>query len=205
MQHRNLPHIYPRGATFFITFCLYNALPSKVVKEIQEEYDLKINKIKKEQNSKDERNTSFYKLGKKYFADYDILLERYSRDDDFLKNTKVTQIIINKMKEYDGKRYDLLAYCVMSNHVHILFCTAGYENETVSKTMQLIKGGSAYESNQVLKREGKFWQKESYDHYIRNDNELKNIVHYILENPVKASIVKEWKQYPFSYLKDELM
>ncbi len=204
MQHRNLPHIYPKGATFFITFCLYNALPSKVIEEIQEKYDLEINKIKKEQTHKDEKNISLYKLGKRYFADYDNLLERYSKKDDFLRKPKVAQLIINKMKEYDGKRYNLLAYCIMSNHVHMLFCTADYQNETISKTMQLIKGGSAHASNQILKREGKFWQKESYDHYVRNDNELKNIIHYILENPVKAGITEEWQKYPFSYLKEDI-
>ncbi|PIY07934.1 MAG: hypothetical protein COZ18_14895 [Flexibacter sp. CG_4_10_14_3_um_filter_32_15] len=201
MQHHNLPHIYPKGATFFITFCLYGAVPSDAVNAIQGKYDIKIKEAREKQVSKNEKKISLYHLGKKYFAEYDNLLEQYSKNDDFLKNPKVAQLVINKMKEYDGKRYDLLAYCIMSNHVHLLFCTADYENEKVSKTMQLIKGTSAYDSNQVLKRRGKFWQTESYDHYVRNDKELENIKHYILENPVKAGIVEKWTEYPFTYLK----
>jgi REP element-mobilizing transposase RayT len=180
---------------------LYGAVPSDAVNTIQEKYDVKIKEAKEKQVSKDEKKISLYHLGKKYFAEYDNLLEHYAKNDDFLKNPRVAQLVINKMKEYDGKRYNLLAYCVMSNHVHVLFCTADYENEKISKTMQLIKGGSSYDSNQVLQRTGKFWQTESYDHYIRNDKELQNITHYILENPVKAGIVEKWENYPYSYLK----
>ena len=107
------------------------------------------------------------------------------------------------MKEYDEEKYKLLSYCVMSNHVHLLFCTADYEETNISDVMKLIKGGSAHSINQVLNRKGTFWQKESYDHYVRNDKELKNIIHYILENPVRIGVVEKWSNYPFTYLKED--
>ncbi len=203
MQQRNLPHIYPKGATFFITFCLHNVIPKRVANEIQDKYDTLINEINEKKLSKVDKKEKLYKLRKKYFATYDKILESYAQEDDHLKNTKVAKIIMKKMEEYDGEKYKLLSYCVMSNHVHLLFCTAGYEEASISDIMKLIKGGSAHSINQVLKRKGTFWQKESYDHYVRNDKELGNIIHYILENPVRIGVVKKWKEYSFTYLKKE--
>ncbi|AFM05599.1 transposase [Bernardetia litoralis DSM 6794] len=203
MQQRNLPHIYPEGATFFINFCLHNVIPQKIADKIKNEYDVSINEVVQKKLSKNEQEDSLYKLRKKYFATYDKTLELYAKEDDYLKNPKVVKIIMDRMKEYDGKKYDLLSYCVMSNHVHLLFCTADYEKIDMSHIMKLIKGGSAHSINQVLKRKGIFWQKESYDHYVRNDKEFKNIIYYILENPVRVGVVEKWDSYPFTYLKSD--
>jgi hypothetical protein len=46
---------------------------------------------------------------------------------------------------------------------------------------------------------------EIYDHLVRNNNELKNIVNYVINNPVKAGIIKEWRAWPFTYLSENFM
>ena len=46
---------------------------------------------------------------------------------------------------------------------------------------------------------GSFWQAESYDHVVRN-GELERIISYVLENPVKAGLVEDWEQWPYTYL-----
>lgn len=51
-------------------------------------------------------------------------------------------------------------------------------------------------------KKGAFWQKESYDHYVRDEKEFGNIVAYILNNPVQAKLVKDWKDYSYSYVQD---
>ena len=66
--------------------------------------------------------------------------------------------------------------------------------------MQLIKGGSAYLANKELGRQGHFWHKESYDHLVRNERERGNIIRYIANNPVKAAIVDDWKDFSFTYV-----
>ena len=38
---------------------------------------------------------------------------------------------------------------------------------------------------------GSFWQDESYDHVIRDDNELEILIRYVIENPVKAGFVSQ--------------
>ena len=51
-----------------------------------------------------------------------------------------------------------------------------------------------------LKRKGKFWQKDSYDHFIRDEKELTDTINYIAQNPVKAGLVKSWEYYAHTYV-----
>jgi REP element-mobilizing transposase RayT len=103
----------------------------------------------------------------------------------------------------------------MANHVHLLidtstqlpedFAPSTWETldyESLSSIMKRIKGPSAMYANRLLKRSGKFWQRESYDHYLRSRQELPRIVNYILQNPVKARLVREWDQFPYTYLSE---
>ena len=68
----------------------------------------------------------------------------------------------------------------------------------LSKVMQLIKGGSSHEINKILNRKGTFWQEENFDTYIRNKKHQENVIKYILNNPIKAGLVSEWQDFPFS-------
>jgi hypothetical protein len=62
-----------------------------------------------------------------------------------------------------------------------------------------IKSGSARAANARLGRTGMpFWQDESYDHWVRSDQERRSIIRYIHFNPVTAGLVAEPKQWPWS-------
>jgi len=67
--------------------------------------------------------------------------------------------------------------------------------------MKRLKGPSAVAANRILGREGKFWQRESFDHFVRNERELHNIIAYIFNNPVKAGWAKHWEDWPFNWLR----
>ena len=87
------------------------------------------------------------------------------------------------------------AYVVMGNHVHVLF----HPREPASRVLQWLKGRTAREANQILALTGKpFWQRESYDHSVRDRQQLDRIVAYIENNPVKAGLAAEPSQYPWS-------
>lgn len=45
----------------------------------------------------------------------------------------------------------------------------------------------------------KFWQPESFDRLIRDANDLDQKIKYVLNNPVKAGLVKHWKDWLYSY------
>ena len=44
-----------------------------------------------------------------------------------------------------------------------------------------------------------FWDAESYDHFVRDDAELARIINYVLNNPVQAGLVKDWRDWKWSW------
>jgi putative transposase len=91
--------------------------------------------------------------------------------------------------------YELRAYVVMANHVHMLILP----KIPVAHLLRSLKGVTAHEANRTLDRTGQpFWQSESYDHWVRDDREMERIVNYIENNPVKAGLVTRSEDYPFS-------
>src|ERR1700680_4232718 len=83
----------------------------------------------------------------------------------------------------------------MSNHVHLLIDP----RIDPSQLMRSLKGATAREANKVLGRTGEpFWQKESYDRWVRDEAEFERIRAYIENNPVKAGVVKSPEEFPWS-------
>ncbi len=72
------------------------------------------------------------------------------------------------------------------------------------RTLQSLKAYTAREANDVLHRAGAFWQHESYDHVIRDGKEMDRIVWYVLNNPVKAGLVQDWKIWKWTYCKYDM-
>ena len=80
----------------------------------------------------------------------------------------------------------LSAWVVMPNHVHALLLPY----EELSRVMLVIKSAGARLANRLLERPGqRFWQDESFDHWVRDDHERRRIFRYIEANPVAAGLV----------------
>ena len=84
----------------------------------------------------------------------------------------------------------------MPNHVHLL-CTP-VTGHSLEEIMHSLKSYTANEANKILGREGRFWQKEYFDRYIRNARHFAKVVAYIENNPVKARLCKKAEDWPFS-------
>ena len=91
--------------------------------------------------------------------------------------------------------YELHAWVVMANHVHLLIRPLIKSSEALRR----IKGRSAREANLTLCRTGEpFWQAESYDHWVRNAKEGTRITRYIENNPLTAGLVTRAEDYLWS-------
>ena len=110
----------------------------------------------------------------------------------------------------------------MPNHLHIVFipdiepdlfrssnkCKSDINialHYPVTDILRKLKGSSARECNKVLGRTGAFWQHESYDHVIRDSDELKRIVNYVIENPVKAGLTATPEEWAYNYVNYDLI
>ena len=101
--------------------------------------------------------------------------------------------------ECDQKSIDLDAAVIMPDHVHLIFRLI--EPYELSLVLQRIKGRSARQINQMLKREGSVWTDESFDHVIRHPAELEEKLEYIRQNPVKRALVKHPDSYEWLFIK----
>lgn len=206
---RNLPHWIPSEVAYFITFRLAGSLPLAVIQQLKAQREQE-RRVIFERFQGRQRREELYKLDKKYFGRFDAQLDRCEESPRWLAEEKIAQIVVDELQALDGKRYRLIAYCLMPNHVHLAIDTAGYVIEPAHRgptasypltdTLKRLKGRTARLCNQALGRSGPFWHHESYDHVIRNQQEYERILAYILNNPVKAGLVSRWEDWKFSYL-----
>ncbi len=200
---RNLPHIQPPGATLFVTFRLTGSIPLAIQQELIEETE-RIEQLLQNIANLQVRAERAYLEKRRMFGQWDHVLDTTKEGPHWLKNPQIAQIVSKSIRYRDEKVYDLDTFCIMSNHAHVLFTPLEKEDgsyHAVSAIMQSLKRYTARKSNLILRREGQFWQYESYDHFVRNDKELQRIRQYILNNPVKAGLVQSWDEWPWTYCK----
>jgi putative transposase len=103
--------------------------------------------------------------------------------------------------------FDLLAYCVMPDHMHVLVSGEGgsdliglvhrFKQQTGYWFRNRAAAGGLKASPTLPSDRPPLWQKSFYDHVLRQDEDVGDVIRYILENPVRAGLVREAREYPF--------
>ena len=222
LTRRSLPHWFVPEAWHFVTYRLAGTIPTAVLHEWRQARDRRWREAQAAGNGTDKVREQ---LHKQFFAAYDRYLDHDSKID-WLANPKVAALVRGNLYHHRGTKYLLLAYCVMPNHVHVLLrvledtkerasAQAGLLAATGDETtdshgplagiMHSLKSYTANEANKVLGRTGQFWQHESFDHWVRDEDELERIVEYIAWNPVKANLVRKPHEWCFGSAHDRFL
>ncbi|MFO7660761.1 MAG: transposase [Candidatus Cloacimonadaceae bacterium] len=144
----------------------------------------------------------------KRFAWYDNQLNKISITSLDLTELQISVILRQALLFHHGLRYNLLAFCIMPNHVHVVIQQLLQEDDNpypLSKITQSWKRQSSTQIKKLLDLKSSIWQPESYDHVIRNEKELRYYVEYVLENPVQAGFVKHWQDWEQSWVNPVLL
>jgi REP element-mobilizing transposase RayT len=211
---RKLPHWNPKGQMFFITFRLANSLPVHTIQALKEEREREKTNILAKFHGVQQQD-ELYKLDKRVFGRFDKWLDQcVSESPRWLAEEQVANIVADELCALDGNRYRLIAYCIMSNHCHVVIDTFEYSFTPIhsgvtapyplADSLKRLKGRTARFCNQALGRSGSFWHHESYDHMIRNQQEYENIIWYTINNPVKAGLAENWIDWKFTFLSQEV-
>jgi REP element-mobilizing transposase RayT len=179
---RNLPHWQPPEETFFVTSRLAGSLPVSVISQLKNDYQ---REIRHPDNQTAERK---WEAREKYFYAFENQLDKSLNGPYWLKEQAIAKIVMDSLHFNDKKLYNLIAACIMSNHVHVLIKLLPGA-PALSVVLQNIKKFTAVQSNKLLSRSGKFWAEESFDTIIRNEKHFYNTIYYIINNPVKAGLV----------------
>lgn len=195
-----LPHYQLPGQAYFVTWCLKDAIPPKALKRYtqkleelksQREYHKKNNSDKEIQNKIAQK---YYVARQKYIKAFDDLLHLTKTESVDLSKPENMGVVKESLNFWEGKKLENLAFCIMPNHVHWVFQL--HERDEIEMPVYLedimhsIKRFSSSKINKLENREGKLWQKESFDTTIRNEKHLYNAIEYTLNNPVVAGLVK---------------
>ncbi len=187
-----LPHWRIPGATYAVTFRTKDSLPSSVLKEYEREKSLLLARIDCVKNLTD-AGESLQRLRKEICTLMEAVIEPALHSAEGprpLANPAIAAMVESALKHFNDDRYDLLAWSVMPNHVHVLLTPR--EGHELEKIIQSWKTHSATQANRMLGKSGTFWQEEYYDHIVRDGEDLKHQVNYILANPGKGWASGEW-------------
>jgi len=137
------------------------------------------------------RLSSFHYKGS--FA-YSLTLCTHERKTLF-NSRELIYDVIDRLKD-SAIRYGftVVVYTFMPDHLHILI--KGAEDADLKGFVRHFKQMSGYYFKN--KYGVNLWHLSYYDHVIRNDEEIKTAARYILENPVRKGLVKDFRGYPFS-------
>jgi HsdR family type I site-specific deoxyribonuclease len=182
---RNLPHRNKEGLIQSITFRLADSLPQSVLAVLEEE----LKHLSGEKRDIEKRKKYEYWLDKGLGC-------------CALANIEMAQVMKEALLHHDGKKYDLLAWSIMPNHVHVLIKTKG-------DLVRIVQSWKSYTGKWALSNNKKynlgidddatqFWMPEYWDRFIRDEDHFNNAVRYILNNPAKAKLGKDHIAYIYT-------
>jgi putative transposase len=203
VRRRDLPHWDVPDAAYFVTTCLEGSIPAQGLLDIARFRRDLGGQRRPEKTSEETWKANCWK---KCFARMDEWLDRQP-PNKALERPELAIVVVNSMRYFAEERYDLLAYVVMPSHIHWVFqprrewigTFVDYDNRTPRERITYsLNRFTAGKCNKLLNRTGPFWQHESFDHWVRDLDELDRIMRYIEENPVKAGLVAAAEPWPYS-------
>ena len=179
-----LPHLETQEGIYFVTFRLADSLPKELVLQLFQERDTI-------QNARLAETATAGDLSR--LRELRALLKKAERRLDtghgrcYLRDSRIAGTVAEALRHFHGQRYRLFAWCVMPNHVHVLFSPLREHN--LDAILHSWKSYSAHKANALLARTGPFWQREYFDHLVRDQPSLQKITQYIRDNPQRAGLV----------------
>ncbi len=174
IRHRgHLPHWEAPDSSYFVTFRLRDSLPADAASRLMRERARLLAKATTAAQKMEASRAFGRRLDRQLDAGHGsgILREHGA-------------IVVEALKHFDGQRYSLLSWCVMPNHVHVLFYVPG-----LAKLDAILHSWKSYAAHSIGL--GVIWAREYCDHVVRGPEELERISEYIRENPRRARL-RDW-------------
>jgi REP element-mobilizing transposase RayT len=114
-----------------------------------------------------------------------------------LTQPEAAKIILYSLQWLESQERIILdAAVIMPDHLHFV---AALRKDSLDRLMHSLKSYTAKRINSLLSRQGAFWQPQYHDHALRTDEDLNEVVLYVLDNPVRAGLVNDFHDYKYWY------
>jgi REP element-mobilizing transposase RayT len=139
-----------------------------------------------------------------YQSDDKAVFVTFSTHQRWILSPEARTIVLESCLWGNGTRLSLNGTVVMPDHVHLIFTPLCAEDSpySIAEIMQGIKGASAHKINRLLNRSGQVWQRESFDRVLRRDDGVRVKVEYMIQNPVRAGLVRNANEYRWLWVSD---
>ena len=95
---------------------------------------------------------------------------------------------------FEHRRFEVLAYCLMPDHLHLLL-------EGTSDAADLCEAVRAWKQRTgydwKARTGAQLWQPGFHDRVMREADDTRLVVRYVLHNPVRAGLAKTARDYPW--------
>jgi REP element-mobilizing transposase RayT len=126
---------------------------------------------------------------------YHVMLRGINRQAIFEDEEDIYRLLETIERYKEICKYEVYAYCIMSNHVHLLMKET---EEAISNAIKRISGSYVFWYNKKYERCGHLFQERYKSEAVDNDEYFLTVLRYIHQNPIKAEIVKDIKVYKWS-------
>lgn len=137
---------------------------------------------------------------------YHIMLRGIDKRNIFLDDSDYEKFIQYIKKAKEKTQVSVYAYCLMTNHVHMLLKT---ETEEIGDIIRRINVGYAQYHNIKTGRTGHLFHNRFKSEPVNTDDYFLTVLRYIHQNPVKAGMVKRIEDYRWSsynaYIKNDIL
>jgi REP element-mobilizing transposase RayT len=188
-----LPHLKKENVVYFVTFRLADSLPAREIARLKHERQAVLEQARAAKSPltwhEEEQLLAWY-------CDRVEALLDAGHGACWLRRADVAGLVAQALRLFDGQRYELRAWVVMPNHVHVIVWPL--DGHTLSGILHSWKSFTSKAANRLLGRAGIFWQKESFDHWIRDEAEHARLVAYVENNPVKGRLCQARTDWQWS-------
>jgi len=204
-KHRRfLPHLQEAGQIISITWRLEGTLPAHIQALIVE---MKTIMAQLDNRQTDSLKNQLYEDYLSKLDMYDDQLGRHKPSGIDLSRPDYARVVTSAFHFYANSLYQLYAYCVMPNHIHLLIRPLPQPSgkyPRMSDIVRRLKGYTGFKLNKLADSKTTIWHPDYFDRYVRDTKDLYNLVQYILNNPLKACLATEQNAWPYSYLNPEM-
>ncbi|TAF34702.1 MAG: transposase [Cytophagales bacterium] len=193
-----------KGLTLFVTYRLNHSIPLATLDKLRQEYEADESAIVLRYTDQDQKKEELYKAQKRYFGKFDAYLDQQKEPKYKLTEAKMCDFLMEGIHKMADSYFDLWAFVVMPNHVHLLMSIAHAEVPFFD-ILQQHKRLTTLFAQRLYQEKFKLWAHESYDHLVRDQGEFERIVRYMMNNPIKAGWVNNWQEWPYRYCNSRLL
>jgi REP element-mobilizing transposase RayT len=181
-----LPHWEIEGATYFVTYRLRDALPLSVLERLHYEREAMTRQLTG--GIRTPTAIERFTIEEAYAQRVDDELHT-ERGVSHLRNQQLADAVADNLQHFNRIRYSMFAWCVMPNHVHVVFRLAG--NETLDRVLHSWKSYTSHVASAIVGTTT-LWAREYCDRVIRDERHFHDAVAYVRNNPVRSGL-QGWK------------